>query len=166
METAFPQNFRTRQLGEITVFFAVEARTIKFSGNLFGNEGNNNKCHYNQAAKKMKFSIKDFFSKCDQICSFLRIWSHLPKKSFMENFIFCAVLLSHQTIPNPTSLCGWYLFYFVNIFDSFDPFLTAIVLFAHNTILILFHICSHIYFPNEFIWYHIDPIFTCHSHVY
>ena len=24
-------------------------------------------------ARKMKFSIKDFFSKCDQICSFLQI---------------------------------------------------------------------------------------------
>ena len=33
---------------------------------------------------KMKFSIKDFSSK-------LRIWSHLLKKSLMENFIFCAV---------------------------------------------------------------------------
>ena len=42
-------------------------------------------------AQKMKFSIKDFFSKCDQIRSFLRIWSNLLKKSFMENFIFCAV---------------------------------------------------------------------------
>ena len=41
--------------------------------------------------QKMKFSIKDFFSKCDQIGSFLRIWSHLLKKSLMENFIFCAV---------------------------------------------------------------------------
>ena len=41
--------------------------------------------------KKMKFFIKDFFSKCDQIRSFLRIWSHLLKKSLMENFIFCAV---------------------------------------------------------------------------
>ena len=39
----------------------------------------------------MKFSIKDFFSKCDQTRSFLRIWSHLRKKSLMENFIFCAV---------------------------------------------------------------------------
>ena len=27
----------------------------------------------------MTFSIKDFFSKCDQIHSFLRIWSHLLK---------------------------------------------------------------------------------------
>ena len=33
-------------------------------------------------AKKVKFSIKDFF----------RI-SHLLKKSLMENFIFCAVLV-------------------------------------------------------------------------
>ena len=39
----------------------------------------------------MKFSIKDFFSKCDQIRRKLRIWSHLLKKSLMENFIFCAV---------------------------------------------------------------------------
>ena len=39
----------------------------------------------------MKFSIKDFFSKCDQIRSKLRIWSYLLNKSFMENFIFCAV---------------------------------------------------------------------------
>ena len=40
---------------------------------------------------KKKFSIKDFFSKYDQIHIFLRIWSHLLKKSLMENFIFCAV---------------------------------------------------------------------------
>ena len=43
-------------------------------------------------AQKMKFLITDFFSKCDHIHSFLRIWSHLLKKSVMENFIFCAVL--------------------------------------------------------------------------
>ena len=36
----------------------------------------------------MKFSIKDFFSKCDQNRIFLRIWSHFLKKSSMENFIF------------------------------------------------------------------------------
>ena len=43
---------------------------------------------------KMKFSIKDFSSKCDQISRKLRIWSHLLKKSLMENFIFCAVIQS------------------------------------------------------------------------
>ena len=42
-------------------------------------------------AQKMKFSIKDFFSKCDQIRRFRRIRSHLLIKSLMENFIFCAV---------------------------------------------------------------------------
>ena len=44
----------------------------------------------------MKFSIKDFFSKFDQIHSFLRfglrIWSHLLTKLSMENFIFCEFL--------------------------------------------------------------------------
>ena len=41
--------------------------------------------------QKIYFSIKDFFNKCDQICSLLRIWLHLLKKSLMENFIFCVV---------------------------------------------------------------------------
>ena len=39
-------------------------------------------------AQKMKFSIKDSFSKCDQILSFLRIWSYLLKKSLMKKFTF------------------------------------------------------------------------------
>ena len=39
----------------------------------------------------MKFSIKDLFSKCDQICSKLR--KHLLRKSLMENFIFYAVFM-------------------------------------------------------------------------
>ena len=42
-------------------------------------------------AQKVKFSIKDSFSKCDQIRSFLRVWSYLLKKSLMENLIFCVV---------------------------------------------------------------------------
>ena len=42
-------------------------------------------------AQKPKFSFKDFFSKCDQIRRKLRIWSHLLRKSLMENFIFDAV---------------------------------------------------------------------------
>ena len=46
--------------------------------------------HY--TAQKMKFSIKYFLSKCDQIRSSLRIWSHLLKKSLMQILIFCAVL--------------------------------------------------------------------------
>ena len=45
---------------------------------------------------KKRFSIKDFFSKYDQIRSIFRIWSHLRKKSLMENFIFCAVEFPRQ----------------------------------------------------------------------
>ena len=41
---------------------------------------------------KIKFSIKDIVSNGGQIRSFLRIWSHLLKKSLMENFIFYTVL--------------------------------------------------------------------------
>ena len=39
-------------------------------------------------AQKMKLSMKDFFSKCNQIRRKLRIWSHLLKKSSTEKFIF------------------------------------------------------------------------------
>ena len=41
-------------------------------------------------AQKLKFSIKGFFSKFEQIPSFLRICSHLPKNYLMKNFLFCA----------------------------------------------------------------------------
>ena len=53
--------------------------------------------------QKMKFSIKDFFGKCDQIRSFLRIWSHLLKKSLTENLIFCAVYAEAYSEPIQTS---------------------------------------------------------------
>ena len=49
------------------------------------------KSYARHTAQKMKFPIKDFISKCDQICRKLRIWSHFLKKSLMENFMFCAV---------------------------------------------------------------------------
>ena len=42
-------------------------------------------------AQKVKFFMKDFNSKFEQIGSFLRIWSYLLKKPLIENFIFCAV---------------------------------------------------------------------------
>ena len=59
-------------------------------------------------AEKMKFTIKDFCSKCDQIRSFLRMWSHLLKKSLVGNFIFCAVYIHDQ------SEVSHYVVYFVN----------------------------------------------------
>ena len=43
---------------------------------------------YGWHCKKIKFFIKGFFSKCNQICRKMQIWSNLPRKSLMENFIF------------------------------------------------------------------------------
>ena len=58
---------------------------------LFSQKSSDQKtCGFSDTAQKMKFSIKDFFSKCDQIRRNLQNWSHLLKKSLMENFIFCA----------------------------------------------------------------------------
>ena len=52
--------------------------------------------HLNKhTAQKTKFSIKDFFSKCDQICNFCVFCSHLLKKSLMANFIFLCSDSSH-----------------------------------------------------------------------
>ena len=42
--------------------------------------------------QKMKFYIREFISKSDQILSFPCICSHLLKKFLMENFIFCVVI--------------------------------------------------------------------------
>ena len=48
----------------------------RFAGNFKTNK---------HCTKKMKFSIKDFFRKCDQIRSFLQIWSHFLKNSLMKS---------------------------------------------------------------------------------
>ena len=65
-------------------------------------------------AQKIKFSIKDFFNKCDQICRKLPIWSHLLKKSLMENSFFlqcrpppCSVLLNLYDEVNPSKI-NWF----------------------------------------------------------
>ena len=54
-------------------------------------------------AQNMKFSIKYLFSKFDQICRKLRIWSRLLKKSLMENFIFCRVKIAVIGLHNEQS---------------------------------------------------------------
>ena len=57
--------------------------------------------------QKMKFSVKDFFSKCDQIRSFLWIWSPLFKKSLLEKFTFCAVLVKGTVVDISGEKCYW-----------------------------------------------------------
>ena len=53
---------------------------------------------YESMHKKLKFSIKDFFSKCDQIHSFLRIWSHVLKKFLIQNFLCSAYCIYQVTL--------------------------------------------------------------------
>ena len=68
---------------------------------------NSQECMPCDTVWKMKFSIKDFLSKCDQIRSFLRIWSYLLEKSLMENFIFlCSTslyLIDFQSVNRTSS---------------------------------------------------------------
>ena len=53
----------------------------------------------------MKFSIKDFFSKCDQIRSFLRICSHFPADliTFTEEICKGAVTQIEKALTNDRS---------------------------------------------------------------
>ena len=57
---------------------------------------------------KMKFSVTGFFSKCDQIRCFLRIWSYLPKKFLTENFLFCAVLETMRISRRWVRYTNWF----------------------------------------------------------
>ena len=65
----------------------------------------------------MKFSTKDFFSKCDQISRKLQIWSHLLKKSLMKNFIFVPYITKH--LAQNYELKQADLFY-ANLFTSLE----------------------------------------------
>ena len=53
---------------------------------------------FQYTVQKIKFSIKDLFSKCDQIRR--KLQSHLLKKSLMENFIFCAGIPKRSNLEN------------------------------------------------------------------
>ena len=61
-------------------------------------------------AQKMKFFIKSFFSKCNKIPSFLRIWSHLLKKNpLWKTFFFVQCLLYYCNTKTTTfSIIIWY----------------------------------------------------------
>ena len=87
----------------------------------------------------MKFSIKDFSSKCDQTRRKLRIWSHLLEKSLTENFIFCVVWYweaSHRQHD--------LLFQEDNLTDQSDDDVSNLLL------LLVLHFCSAI-FLNDYL---------------
>ena len=92
-------------------------------------------------AQKMKFSIKDFFSKCDQIHSYLRIWSHLLKRSLMESVIFCAVWLKTERVTNKRLNFA---------FDFHESERQAFISYLH------FHLWNHLW-----VKYHNDTTRLC-----
>ena len=55
---------------------------------------------WSATAQKMKFSIKDFFSKWEQFRRKLQIWSHLLKTSWWETSFLCSVLFISGHIQN------------------------------------------------------------------
>ena len=67
--------------------------------------------------KKMKFSIKAFFSKCDQIRRKQLIWSHLLKKSLIfcavSSFTLTAVFENGENLSCLFSFCSIFFFFFV-----------------------------------------------------
>ena len=64
---------------------AVDVNSVADDGS-----NNNGSVDSDDTSQKMKFSW-DLFGKCDLICSKVRIWLHLLRKSLIGNFIFCAV---------------------------------------------------------------------------
>ena len=77
-------------------------------------------------AQKVKFFIKDFFSKCDQILRKLRNWSHLRKKSSMENLFFvqcelCQSKKQHVKGSSRAVVITISLFFCVTTSSQFKP---------------------------------------------
>ena len=120
-------------------------------------------------AQKMKFSIKVFFSKCDQICSFLWIWSHLMKKS-LTKFSFFAQL-GTQTLVTWTldrkmrtldSIGKWGL---SNHLDTRDTLFTWLhffsALFNYPLCLLNFHCTIFLYLSQLF--YILMFLFNLHT---
>ena len=97
-------------------------------------------------AQKMKFSIKAFFSKCDQIRRKLWIWLHLLKKSLMENFIF---LCSEQPYVSMTIVQRIKL-----IFDEYNLLLNYYLIFILKYIYIYTQYI-HILYIYKYIYKYI-----------
>ena len=78
----------------------------------------------NYTAQKVKFSIKYFFSKWDQIHSKLQIWSHLLKKYLMENFsAVLRVRISMSTLPKYFQYLEYFWSAFSHIWTEYGDLL-------------------------------------------
>ena len=107
--------------------------------------------HLLLVAQKIEFSIKDFFSKCDQIRRKLRVWSRLLKKFLMENFNFfwavtgVSILYPSGDVRKPLvfwlfrGLCKWktemkwFMYQFpIILFNQFDSAKITILKITEN----------------------------------
>ena len=92
-------------------------------------------------AQKMKFFIKEFFSKCEQIRMKLRIWSHLLKKSLMGKVIFGAMGGSRKVKKKSHRLVLDRLLIFAgtsNTGESYRVNFTSCAP-AHTSLMIIYH---------------------------
>ena len=80
-------------------------RILRFPETFRSNEASTICDEQHVHCSEKNFSIKDFFSKFDQIRSFLHIWYHLLKKSLMGNFIFYAVISAPKMTLGEPSNC-------------------------------------------------------------
>ena len=108
-------------------------------------------------AQKMKFSIKAFFRKCDQIRRKLWIWFHLLRKSLMESFIF---LCSEQHYVSMTIVQRIKL-----IFDEYNVLLNYYLLLTLKYIYIYIYIYT-IYSYNIYIYINIYINIYIHKYIY
>ena len=69
----------------------------------------------NSHCTKVKFSIKDNFSKCYQILKKQWIYLHLLKKSLIRNFIFCAVSVQKPDFKVKHPIRVFKLFFSIDI---------------------------------------------------
>ena len=70
--------------------------------------------------KKIKFSIMNFFSKCDQIRRKLQIRSNLLKKLLMENLTFCAAIFV-RSVANSVGFLNMLFPYILSLGTLQDP---------------------------------------------
>ena len=114
----------------------------------------------------MKFPIKDFFSKYDQIHRRLRIWWHLLKKSLMENLVknkkqkTCALFLSQIFFSLIKIISSQRKIPYPECYLLFVRFLYIIHIYTHYYALYISAIYKNIYvyslprtFFQRIIWF-------------
>ena len=87
--------------------------------------------------QKIKFSVGNFFSKCEQIRIKLRIYSHLLNKSLTENFILCVAVLLLSLARFSSNLVSRITFHQSTLETDQYPVSFAEINFSHYQSIIL-----------------------------